>query len=85
LRLGLGVADEIHPIRKGKGKMLGPVVDDAKPQSLVVRDCADVTPLEAPPDFILLRKKRIGHRSLCSRPRVLASRRAVRQQVVAVG
>jgi len=55
--LRLGVAYEICTIRKGKRKMLRSVVDDAKPQSLVVRNCADVTPLEASPDFILLREK----------------------------
>ena len=53
--LRLGVAYEICSIRKRKRKMLRPVVDDTQTQSLVVRDGADVAPLEASPDFIFLR------------------------------
>ncbi len=73
--LCLGVAYEIHAIRKGQGEMLRPVVHDSKTQCLVVRNCADVTPLEASPDFIFLRKKRVGHGPTCSRPGLPGSRR----------
>jgi hypothetical protein len=41
--------------------MLGPVIDHPKIQSPIVRDRADVAPFQAPPNFILLGKKRVGH------------------------
>ena len=57
----LRITDEVFAVRKRKAQVLGPVIDDAKVQRLVVRNCADVAPFQAPPDFILLRKKRVGH------------------------
>ncbi len=83
--LRLGIAYQIQAIRKSKRKMLRPVVDDAKTQSLIVWDRADVTPLEASPDFILLRKKGVGHGSPSSRLRPRGSRRKARHGVAAAG
>jgi hypothetical protein len=57
----LGIAHEVFAVREREGQVLGPVIDDAKIQGLVVRDRADVAPFQALPDFIFLGEKRVRH------------------------
>ena len=58
----LGIAHEFFAVREREGQVLRLVVDDSKIQGPIVGNPADIALFQAPPDFILLRKKRVGHR-----------------------